>query len=127
MLYFIGLVLIDHLLNQLLSLWQSTNLFKPQKISNTKMSIIEPWLTHKQRGWRTLEFSLLNQTDICDNLSLINKVIDLYNLDKKEKYLKFLVQSPLAIQAIDGNFLMENLSEVYWRARVIEGLLLKDR
>lgn|GEM_PF-2933522 len=91
------------------------------------MSIIEPWLTHKQRGWRTLEFSLLNQTDICDNLSLINKVIDLYNLDKKEKYLKFLVQSPLAIQAIDGNFLMENLSEVYWRARVIEGLLLKDR
>lgn len=78
-------------------------------------------LIHSRKLRRTKSFKLLKKIGIGkDNY---DEVIKIFNKKREQKYLELLVRDDEAVKHLDTFYLLNNIKEEYWRARVIEVLI----
>ena len=78
-------------------------------------------LIHSRKLRRTKSFKLLKKIGIGnDNYG---EVLKIFNKKREQKYLELLVRDAEAVKNLDTLYLLNNIKEEYWRARVIEVLI----
>jgi hypothetical protein len=85
----------------------------------------EPFVDHRSKSTRERAFSALRNKQISE--SIAEKLINTFRESGDQEALELIVRNPELVPRVGGEFLMANLKEKYWRARVLEALLIHDR
>lgn len=59
--------------------------------------------------------------------SFAPRVVQQFRQTGDEEWLELIARAPAAVAVVDARFLLESLSDSYWRGRVLEALLQTDR
>jgi hypothetical protein len=90
----------------------------PQKTAN---ELVRPMLKHRRRARREVAYKTLRRVGVTAETA--NDLIGVFRQTGDEKALELIARTA-SIAATDAEFLLQNLSEDYWRVRVLEALLL---
>lgn len=94
-------------------------------VKNLNLKLSREWclndITHSRKLRRTRAYKFLKKSGI--GKENYEKVLEMFNEDKEQKYLELLVRDDKAVQFLDTSYLLNNLEKEYWRMRVIEVLI----
>lgn len=85
------------------------------------VEIAKTFLAHKRKSRRNLGIEVLKVVGV--DKELAEQFIARFRETGEQEYLEMIARSARVIPELDFIFLLSNLTERYWRMRVIEGLL----
>jgi hypothetical protein len=85
----------------------------------------EPFLDHPRKARREWVYSALREKHISQPVTV--KLLEVFQKTGDQEALQLIARNPERVSEGWADFLLENLDEEYWRARVLEALLLHDR
>ena len=85
----------------------------------------EPFVDHRLKPRRTWAYSSLRQKPISKAMAI--KLANVFRERGDQDALKLIARNPKRVADVGGEFLLANIDEEYWRARVMEGLLSHER
>lgn len=94
----------------------------PTDIGN---NFAEPFVDHRLKSRRRWAYSSLRQKPISKIIAV--KLANVFKQHGDQDALKLIARNPKRVTDIGGEFLLANINEEYWRARVVEALLDYDR
>ena len=80
---------------------------------------------HPRKARRDIACRIFSKVDLDDQLA--KKLLGLFAERKEEELLHLIARSSQIIHKLDVETLLSNISDEYWRARVIQALLENDR
>jgi len=78
-------------------------------------------LEHPRKSRRQIAYALLRKIGITTRLA--TRLISMFEATKDEELLHIIAKQPTAVSIVDPRFLLESITEEYWRMRVIESIL----
>lgn len=78
-------------------------------------------LGHHRKVRRDIAYKLLRKAGF--PLRLLSRLVSLYEQTGDEEVLHIIARKPAAVAKLDPRFLLESITEEYWRMRVVEALL----
>jgi hypothetical protein len=84
-----------------------------------------PFVDHRRKARRKWAYYALREKEI--SKSIAAKLIDVFHKTGDQDALQLVARHPRCVPEIGAVSLLENIDEKYWRARVIEALLIHDR
>jgi hypothetical protein len=90
----------------------------PQDAAN---ELVKPLLGHPRRARRDIAYKSLRHVGV--TLELANELFAVFQRTGDEKMLELIARTSNVVPEVDVEFLLRNLSEDYWRVRVLEALL----
>jgi|ETN07SMinimDraft_1059922.scaffolds.fasta_scaffold00208_2 hypothetical protein len=94
----------------------------PTDIGN---NFAEPFVDHRLKSRRRRAYSSLRQKPISKIIAV--KLANVFKQHGDQDALKLIARNPKRVTDVGGEFLLANINEEYWRARVVEALLDYDR
>ncbi|MCH2512730.1 MAG: hypothetical protein DSY78_16300 [Chloroflexi bacterium] len=94
----------------------------PTDIGN---NFAEPFVDHRLKSRRRWAYSSLRQKPISKIIAV--KLANVFKQHGDQDALKLIARNPKRVTDVGGEFLLANINEEYWRARVVEALLDYDR
>ena len=94
----------------------------PTDIGN---NFAEPFVDHRLKPRRRRAYSSLRQKPISKIIAV--KLANVFKQHGDQDALKLIARNPKRVTDVGGEFLLANINEEYWRARVVEALLDYDR
>ena len=94
----------------------------PTDIGN---NFAEPFVDHRLKSRRRWAYSSLRQKPISKIIAV--KLANVLKQHGDQDALKLIARNPKRVTDVGGEFLLANINEEYWRARVVEALLDYDR
>ena len=94
----------------------------PSDIGN---NFAEPFVDHRLKSRRRWAYSSLRQKPISKIIAV--KLANVFKQHGDQDALKLIARNPKRVTDVGGEFLLANINEEYWRARVVEALLDYDR
>ncbi len=94
----------------------------PTDIGN---NFVEPFVDHRLKSRRRWAYSSLRQKPISKIIAV--KLANVFKQHGDQDALKLIARNPKRVTDVGGEFLLANINEEYWRARVVEALLDYDR
>ncbi len=94
----------------------------PTDIGN---NFAEPFVDHRLKSRRRWAYSSLRQKPISKIIAV--KLANVFKQRGDQDALKLIARNPKRVTDVGGEFLLANINEEYWRARVVEALLDYDR
>lgn len=85
----------------------------------------EPFVDHRRKARRQWAYSALREKQISQSIAV--KLLKVFHETGDQVALQLIARNPQRVLEIGANVLLENLDEEYWRARVVEVLLIHDR
>ena len=85
----------------------------------------EPFVSHRRKARRQWAYSALREKEITESIAV--KLLEVFHQTGDQEALKLIARNPPRIPEIGAQVLLENLEDEYWRARVVEALLLNNR
>jgi hypothetical protein len=85
----------------------------------------EPFVDHRRKARRRWAYAALRQKQISQAIAA--KLLKVFHETGDQDALQLIARNPERVPEIGAEVLMESLDEEYWRARVVEALLLHDR
>lgn len=85
----------------------------------------EPFVDHRLKSRRKWAYFSLRQKPISKTIAV--KLANVFKQRGDQDALKLIARNPNRVTDVGGEFLLANIDEEYWRARVVEGLLNHDR
>jgi hypothetical protein len=79
---------------------------------------------HHRKARRQIAYDVFKRVGLTPELS--KKLIKLYQKHKYSVYLELIARHPSAVASVDHNYLLRELEDEYWRARVIQVLLERN-
>ena len=92
---------------------------------NLAISFAEPYVDHRLKARRKWAYSALRQKPISQTIAV--KLAKVFQETGDQDALKLIARNPEHVAIIGRDFLLANLDEEYWRARVVEALIHYDR
>jgi hypothetical protein len=93
--------------------------------SDAACRFVEPYLDHRLKTMRVRAYSSLRNKQISE--SIAEKLAEVFRGAGDQEALELIARNPERVPKVGGEFLLTNLKERYWRARVLEALLMHDR
>jgi hypothetical protein len=90
----------------------------PRSVAN---ELVEPFLDHPRRSRREIAYRSLRQVGV--TVEMARKLIQAFERTGDENLLELIARSSETVPKVNALFLLEKLSEDYWRVRVIQALL----
>jgi hypothetical protein len=87
--------------------------------------IAEQYLGHRLKGRRKWAYSTLRDLPLSEELA--HTLANVYRARGDQEALQLIARNPSQVATAGSDFLLENLDDEYWRARVVEGVLLHNR
>jgi len=84
-----------------------------------------PHLDHRSKTRRVWAYSALRNTQIPRGMA--EKLVNVFRRTGDQEALELIARNAERVPETDPEFLLANIAEKYWRARVIEGLLVHQR
>ena len=94
----------------------------PTDIGN---NFAEPFVDYRLKSRRRWAYSSLRQKPISKIIAV--KLANVFKQHGDQDALKLIARNPKRVTDVGGEFLLANINEEYWRARVVEALLDYDR
>jgi hypothetical protein len=94
----------------------------PTDIGN---NFAEPFVDHRLKSRRRWAYSSQRQKPISKIIAV--KLANVFKQHGDQDALKLIARNPKRVTDVGGEFLLANINEEYWRARVVEALLDYDR
>jgi hypothetical protein len=93
--------------------------------SDAACRFAEPFVDHRLKTVRERAFSALRNKQISE--SIAEKLTNIFCTLGDQEALELIARNPERVPKVGGEFLLTNLTERYWRGRVLEALLRHDR
>jgi hypothetical protein len=93
--------------------------------SDAACRFVEPYVDHRLKTMRGRACSALRNKQISE--SIVEKLVEVFRKAGDQEALELIARNPERVPKVGGEFLLTNLKERYWRARVLEALLMHDR
>jgi hypothetical protein len=93
----------------------------PQKTAN---ELVTPFLEHRRRTRREIAYKTLRHVGVTKES--VDSVIAAFRQTSDERMLELIARTADVVVEVDAEFLLQNLSEDYWRVRVLEAHLRKE-
>ena len=106
---------IDHALLRLVRLL-------PSDIAN---DFAEPYVNHPRKARRKWAYSALRGKQISQTIAA--KLVKVFHETADQEVLLLIARNPERVPEVGAEFLLKNIEEEYWRARVVEAMLIHDR
>lgn len=90
----------------------------PQETAN---ELVRPLLEHSRRSQRDVVYNSLRRIGITARLA--HDLIAIFQRTGDERMLELIARTANVVPEVDAKFLLQNLSDDYWRMRVMEALL----
>jgi hypothetical protein len=84
-----------------------------------------PYLDHRSKDRRFWAYAALSKKQIPPGMA--EKLVDVFRRTGDEEALVLIARNSERVPETDPEFLLANISEKYWRGRVIEALLIHER
>lgn len=84
-----------------------------------------PFVDHPRKARRQWAYSALRKKQISQAIAV--KLLKVFHETGDQEALHLIARNPEHVPEIGADVLLENLDDEYWRARVVEALLLHDR
>lgn len=85
----------------------------------------ERFVDHRRKARRQWAYSALRAKQISPSIAL--KLLEVFKETGDQEALQLIARNPERVPEIGADILLENLDDEYWRARVVEALLVYDR
>lgn len=93
--------------------------------SHLPISFAQKQLEHRLKSRRKCAYAMLRDQPINDQLAQI--LAKIYREKGDQEALELIARNPSQVCLVGATFLINNIKNEYWRARVIEALLMHDR
>jgi hypothetical protein len=87
----------------------------------TANELVRPFLDHARRARREIAYKSLKNIGV--TLALANDLIANFQRTGDEQMLELIARTEDVVTKVDAEFLLQNLSDEYWRTRVLAALL----
>lgn len=94
----------------------------PSDLAN---SFAEPYVNHPRKARRKWAYSALREKQISDTIA--TKLADAFRRTGDQETLELIARNPERVAGVGATFLLSNVVDRYWRARILEALLVNDR
>jgi len=85
----------------------------------------EPYVNHRRKTRRQWAYKALREKQISGAIAV--KLSQSFQETGDQDALQLIARNPTYVPNIGADFLLKNLKERYWRARVVEALIVYDR
>lgn len=85
----------------------------------------EPFVNHRRKARRQWAYSALREKQISQSIAV--KLLKVFHETGDQEALQLIARNAERVPEIGADVLLENLEDEYWRARVLEALLIHDR
>jgi hypothetical protein len=82
------------------------------------------FLHHSRKARRKIGYKTLRKTNL--DIDTCHRLLEFYKKNGDEEILEVIARNKEVIHNLDHRFMLENLSDRYWRMRIIEALFLTD-
>jgi hypothetical protein len=93
--------------------------------SELAVRFAEPYVDHPRKGRRQWAYVALREKHISPEVA--RKCADSFRRTGDQEALMLIARNPECVLEVGPEFLLSNLNEKYWRARVLEALIGHDR
>jgi len=93
--------------------------------SELAVRFAEPYIIHPRKARRRWAYTALREKQISETIA--TGLIDTFCKTGDQEALNLVARNPQCVAGARADFLLTNLTERYWRARVLEALLIHDR
>lgn len=85
----------------------------------------EPYVDHPRKARREWAYTALREKEV--SLEIALKLVDIFKETQDQRALELIARNPKCVVEVGIVFLLKNIREEYWRARVLESALRYDR
>jgi hypothetical protein len=85
----------------------------------------EPYINHRRKARREWAYTALREKRISPEIAI--KLREAFSERGDENALRLIARNPERVTEIGADFLMTNITEPYWRTRIIQALITYDR
>jgi hypothetical protein len=93
--------------------------------SDLAVRFAEPYLDHPRKGRRRWAYIALREKRISEGVAA--KCADSFRRTADQEALILIARNPERVVLVGAEFLLKNLDDKYWRARVLEALIVHNR
>jgi hypothetical protein len=85
----------------------------------------EPYIKHRRKARREWAYAALREKHISESAAA--ELREVFCETGDENALRLIARNPERVTAVGADFLMSNVTERYWRARIMQALITHDR